>query len=642
MKRIKFRNAILGSFLIFIVFMLLIFVQVMLIHSEEDRLRLIETSIKKINDTNILIYKAEQDFLSNDLINPTFYQNGSSRHLVQLTMSIEQNIDLIEQSIASKSLQKFSIDSLAMELNKAVIIHNKILLNLVKYQKLRGFKDYGTEGKMRTFIHKLESTYPEVDKIQVLTMRRTEKDYLLRKDSAYTLQMTKHYYKFIKTIQSYKKGNKEEIKALIKGYYDNFIIINEIEQIIGVNNNTGLRAQLKTTYDKSETILNKMLTIAQSKTKERTQYLFLFLQCSMGFLVILSLIVALILSSTITEPIVQLSQKMVDASNNRYKSWVDIKSRSKIKEVGILEEKFLHLMNDIGEQLDLINQKSNKMEEYNAELEAINDLMSKTNQKLRVSEASLIKSMSVKEKFLAIVSHDVRSPLATLKGYLNILTLYPESIPEEKKIKTLIDLRNSVDLQLNLLTNMMEWARSQMEDIKVTPEVISLIEISNNTFKLLRQSAIAKNITLKNKIKDYALHADRNMLELVLRNLISNAIKFTHTDGTIVLSSKKVDAFNIKIIVKDNGVGISPENLKLLMKTDEHFTLEGTNHEKGTGFGLLFCKEFIEKNGGQMTIESELGSGTEVAFTIKRIKQKKVETPNLSTKKAHTLREFAS
>ena len=623
-KTITFRNAILASFLIFIAIILLLALQVFFIHGEEEKLRQFESSVKRINDTNLLIFKAEQDFLANELINPVFYKTGNSTHLNQLKQHVAENTELINDGLRNKTFQKYGIDSIANLLNVAVLTHNSIFMNLVALQKQRGFKDDGTEGQMRKYIHQIESEFPQVDRLLLLTIRRTEKDYLLRKDLAYKEKMAELYNRFLQTIQTKNSAKKAQINRLMNGYYANFIKLTELEGEIGTNNNMGLKAELKRTFEVSETLLNQMLANAQAISREQTHVLFIILQLSMAVAVILSIIIALVLSTIITKPIKKLSDMMLEAAEDNFSKKPKFKIRSRIEEVRILEEKFIQLLKSVKGYVEEINEKNKRQEQYNAELEAINDMMAETNQKLRKSEASLKKSISVKEKFLAIISHDVRSPLATLKGFLNIITSYPGMVTEEKKQKTLVDLRNAVDLQLSLLSNMLEWARSQMGEIKVLPEITSLSEITWHTSKLLNQAAVAKGITIENKIKDFALLTDRNMLELVFRNLISNAIKFTYPDGKIEITSFLLDTETVRISIRDNGVGISKENLRSILKTDDHFTNEGTHHEKGTGFGLLFCKEFIERNGGTMAIESEFGLGTNVTFTVRRIKQDRI------------------
>jgi signal transduction histidine kinase len=287
------------------------------------------------------------------------------------------------------------------------------------------------------------------------------------------------------------------------------------------------------------------------------------------------------------------------------------------------------MMHDISQKISEIKQNNQKLEQYNAELEAINDLLSETNIKLRKSENSLKKSITIKEKFLAIISHDVRSPLTTLKGYLNLLSSAPEMISEEKKAKTIESIKSTVDLQLNLLSNMVEWARSQMGEIKFSPEIISLYEVSYSNIKLFNPMAYNKNIIIKSEISDAAVLADRNMLELIFRNLLSNAIKFSYPNSVICIFSEKLDIHTIKIVVRDTGVGISAKNLKSILKTNNFTTSEGTENEKGTGFGLLFCKEFVERNGGEIHIESQEDKGTTVSFTLKRMLQPKMNFKKL-------------
>jgi len=310
-KTITFRNAILASFLVFIAIMLLVALQVFFIHSEEEKLRQFESSVKQINDTNMLIFRAEQDFLANELINPLFYKTGSSTHLDQLKQLVIENTELINDGLHNRTFQKYGIDSIANLLNLAVLSHNSIFMNVVELQKRRGFKDDGMEGQMRTYIHQIESEYPEVDKLLILTIRRVEKDYLLRKDFVYKSKMAELYDKLLRTMQKENKSKRKKIIKLMNGYYTSFIKLTELEVEIGTNNNAGLRAELKHTFEVSETLLDQMLTNAQLISREQTRILFIVLQLSMALAVILSIIIALVLSKIITKPIKKLSDMML-------------------------------------------------------------------------------------------------------------------------------------------------------------------------------------------------------------------------------------------------------------------------------------------------------------------------------------------
>jgi signal transduction histidine kinase len=168
----------------------------------------------------------------------------------------------------------------------------------------------------------------------------------------------------------------------------------------------------------------------------------------------------------------------------------------------------------------------------------------------------------------------------------------------------------------NLLENLLSWSKMQMDRMEYRPIEVDLKMAVNLNILLLGTNAFNKNIALKNNIADVIMvYADEDMLHSVIRNVISNGLKFTHNDGTVVISAK-VDGEFVEVSVVDDGMGISADDLEKLFKLEVYHTTLGTADEKGTGFGLIMCKEMVERNQGQIWIESEPGKGTTVKFTV--------------------------
>jgi len=167
-----------------------------------------------------------------------------------------------------------------------------------------------------------------------------------------------------------------------------------------------------------------------------------------------------------------------------------------------------------------------------------------------------------------------------------------------------------------LLVNLLEWSRLQTGGIVFSPEYLEMVALINEVVELFADSAQQKSIAIfKEMPRNMLIFADKAMISTVLRNLISNAIKFTHSKGQIVISaeSKKNE---LLIAIHDNGVGIKTENIEKLFRIDENQSTLGTQNEKGTGLGLILCREFIEKHGGRIWIESEVRNGSTIYFTL--------------------------
>lgn len=231
------------------------------------------------------------------------------------------------------------------------------------------------------------------------------------------------------------------------------------------------------------------------------------------------------------------------------------------------------------------------------------------NEELRELNAS-------KDKFFSIIAHDLRSPFSGLLGLSEVLADPTEELTIEQMRKYSGRLHVLLRNQFNLLQNLLEWSRLQRGAINYRPERLNLRTVLNNVSDQVSVNCIRKNINLTFNIdSDHFIHADADMLHSVCLNLISNAIKFTKQDGRIVIQSKAHDEF-IEVSVQDSGVGISSDRLKTIFSLDEVSSTSGTAGEKGTGLGLLLCKEFIDKHGGKLSAESEPGKGSRFIFTL--------------------------
>lgn len=169
---------------------------------------------------------------------------------------------------------------------------------------------------------------------------------------------------------------------------------------------------------------------------------------------------------------------------------------------------------------------------------------------------------------------------------------------------------------MDLLTNLLEWSRSQTGRIEFSPEYIEMVSLVNEITELLGDSVRQKSITILSKLpRNVLAFADKAMISTVLRNLVSNAIKFTHPEGQITFSVE-FKPEGLLFSVSDNGIGIKEETLGKLFRIEETYSTRGTQNERGTGLGLILCKEFVEKHGGRIWAESELGKGSRFCFTI--------------------------
>jgi signal transduction histidine kinase len=254
-----------------------------------------------------------------------------------------------------------------------------------------------------------------------------------------------------------------------------------------------------------------------------------------------------------------------------------------------------------------------KIRKQNEELLILNasleDQVAKRTEELRLANAS-------KDKFFSIIAHDLKSPFNALLGLSEIMIENWEVLPDEDKMEFIKDINESSKSTFNLLKNLLEWTRSQTGRITVEPDKFYPAEIVDENFKVLRQHAESKKITIENNVDTtFSCYADKNMISTVFRNLISNAIKFTHPDGKIIISSAEKNGF-YSFCIKDDGIGMDEETQKELFTLSNKSQRTGTSKESGTGLGLILCKEFIEKNNGEISVTSKKNEGSTFCFTL--------------------------
>ncbi len=232
------------------------------------------------------------------------------------------------------------------------------------------------------------------------------------------------------------------------------------------------------------------------------------------------------------------------------------------------------------------------------------------------SEIRLRQLNADKDRFISILGHDLKSPFNSLLGLSELLTKNIHKYDFDKIENLVININKSAQRSVDLLDDLLNWARAQQGNIPFKPQNLSLTDVYNDVLITLNPIADEKNIVIKCLTEDRLnVFADIDMLKTVLRNLVSNAIKFTNNSGTINIITEQTQS-DVIISVSDNGIGIPPENLAKLFDISEVLTTKGTAEETGTGLGLLLCKEFVAKHGGKIWVESEVGKGSDFRFTM--------------------------
>jgi len=254
------------------------------------------------------------------------------------------------------------------------------------------------------------------------------------------------------------------------------------------------------------------------------------------------------------------------------------------------------------------------LEEKNLEIENQKNAIEKANEELQ-------KLSDTKDKFFSIISHDLKTPFNAMIGFSNLLSQhYEEYTPEEqKKFISIID--ESANNTYKLLTSLLEWAQAQTDNDQLKLESINLFLLVSEIFTLLKQTAEGKDIKLINQIeKTLVVNVDINKLTSVIRNLVTNAIKFTHSGGKITVNTNTIKRpsgnYYIQVTVEDTGIGIEPDKQKTLFDITQKVSTLGTHEEVGTGLGLILCQEFIKRHQGEIWVESEINKGSKFIFSL--------------------------
>jgi two-component system, sensor histidine kinase and response regulator len=241
---------------------------------------------------------------------------------------------------------------------------------------------------------------------------------------------------------------------------------------------------------------------------------------------------------------------------------------------------------------------------------------------IQILTKDLKESNKTKDKFFSIIAHDLRSPLSGLLGISQILLDDIDDMSKQEILEISGQISNSAKKLFNLLENLLEWSRVQTGGMKNNPDTIQLSDLFDNIEGLFVGVAFQKQIELElaSFKEDISIYADENILFTILRNLVSNALKFTPAGGTVSVTYKLLERY-IEICVSDTGVGMDEEAKQKVFRLDETHSTPGTNQEKGTGLGLVLVKDLVTVNRGSLYFESAVNCGSQFYFTIPRTKE---------------------
>lgn len=525
-----------------------------------------------------------------DVNTPAFHEKLESDHLKSISQAFDQ-LSSSMMALEESPIPEFRhFHEKFIELDTLIADYHELYQILVQLHHERGFMDVGLEGLMRESILELEKTHQHLSLSEVLQLRRLEKDFFLRNDRSYVIAL----YEEIKSLTTkIPKGHREA--ELLKNYADAFYNITVLKNQIG-DEHRGLLAALFVTQQ----AVGKQLTQAQEEMEATASILIrnLFINLGLSVLACISITIfsILFLPPLIVRPLKQLSTSMQDIIKNDFKEELGPTANKGIKEIDELSSAYSTLLIQIRNQFDYVNKQ--------------NDQLLKLNEKLTYSEAKARELARMKDKFFSILSHDLRGPMSTALMFLSALKEDPESMSKQRMEKFFAKLSDNFTNLNNLMVNLLNWARSQMQVIHVNEDRVNLHEVTQRNIALFSEQIEEKDLSCEvhSDQPTFSL-ADQNMVDFVIRNLLSNAIKFTPEKGKISIKLEQGDQKTV-VKISDSGVGMSDDQIHKLFISEEHLSTRGTANEIGTGLGLSLCREFIEQNKGELLVSSIKDQGT--------------------------------
>ncbi len=506
-----------------------------------------------------------------------FYSN------IQTILNNLEKYDTISQKLKQNGDKK-KLDSLKNIYRKNILIYEKL------FEKFGLDENSGVEGDFRKKIHKLESFLKSINNNYLLALtlqaRRREKDYIMRKRDEYVQNVIDIVNK-IKSDLKYlnlPQDDKDKMYVLADEYlksFQEFVKINKEMRNIEIKMN-----------DLEKNMIIQINLIVKKATDESNSYQSIIVPLFV-ISIIFSLVISIFFARSITNPLVRLKQATIKLASGDYRIKVKVESED---EIGDLANFF------------------NKMVEN---ISAANETIMNQQQKLHAQYNELKEINAMKDKFFSIIAHDLKNPMSAFMGVSSFLAQTFHELSQEELKEFLDDVNNSAKQLYELLENLLMWSRSQRGLIHYHPANQNLRQILNNNIDLIKMNADNKKISLSYDIDgDYEVYADANMLNTIIRNLCTNAIKFTHEGGSVKIICRNNNDGFCQISVKDTGVGIPEENLKNLFNLQNSISTTGTKQESGTGLGLILCHEFVQRHGGKIWVESTVGVGTTFHFTI--------------------------
>lgn len=452
-------------------------------------------------------------------------------------------------------------------------------------------ENQGIEGQFRESIHSIEEYLKKIDNEQIylllLQARRREKDFIIRGRQEYTTQVVRLIDSIDDIVLNkdiyFSLTEKNKILSLTNEYKSSFKEYVNVKSAMSKSEAELLMIEAQMRLLISELVSEE--TMAAEQYKSTLLPLFLFS-------ILISILSSVLVARSITKPLVKLKHATIKIANGDFKIKVKVESKD---EIGDLANFFNIMTENIRKANETIMSQQTTLNSQYSELKRIN---------------------ATRDKFFSIIAHDLRNPISAFMNVSDFLTQTFQELSRDEIKDFLDDVNTSAKSLYELLENLLLWSRSQRGLIPYHPISLDTNSMIQSNLELLKFNAENKCIDLTYQANEnLTVFADPNMLNTIIRNLITNAIKFTNDNGKVTVKCEKNEKF-ATISICDTGVGIPEANIKTMFQLEGSVTTAGTKQEAGSGLGLILCREFVEKHGGYIGVESEINVGSRFYFTI--------------------------
>jgi len=540
------------------------------------------SSINQLEAHTLNLIKLDNDFFDLETINENYFSN----HKSQLLERRDSLNSLIKGKIQSLSLEgineKNNISLSLAEIDHTLVLYNQKFVELEKLVFKKGFKDFGIEGSMRFHAHALEESVSGADVTGLLYLRRHEKDFQMRNDPMY-LQKFKSRTTLL--LNSFEKQPQKNASAIVhlKNYQRLFFELAAVQNELGLSSHTGLRSELNRLTDK----LSKQYYLLSEYSNENAEISFYnarIVYISLLFAAVLfSLFSGYWISKKLSDPIAKLSKLIYKAILSGNATKVDFRLKNAAIEIKTLADSFILLMNQAKSQMDSAKEKSKQLRQKNLELKKLNLEL---------------------DNFLYSTAHDLRSPLASLLGLINIIRLDNH----QPELEVYLDMmKKSIHRSEDFISQIVSYSLNKKTELH--PERLDIAQLISSIFEnhqFVEGASRIRKVVTTNSMSPF--FSDKNRITIIFNNLISNAVKYAdpEKDESFIKIAIRVDSDETSIEFSDNGVGIGEEHIKYIFDMFYRAHVDS----RGSGLGLFIFKETIAKLDGSATVESVVGVGT--------------------------------